>query len=209
MITIVNRDCLEYMRGMESKSVDFVFYDPPYNAKKDYGIYKDNLDEREYKQWMTDVYLEAERISRGGVSILVGSKLTRLFFEILPQNSKLIVIHKRAVGVMMGGYFLQYVSLFSTTKPLKKTKDLWDDIRLPGEGYFFREPRFKHPGLTSLKLTERILEVFTKEGDLVFDPFSGVGTTAVACKTLGRNFIGTELNPEYIEVANQRLCQVE
>jgi site-specific DNA-methyltransferase (adenine-specific) len=209
MITIVNRDCLEYMRGMGSKSVDFVFYDPPYNAKKDYGIYKDNLDEREYKQWMTDVYREAERISRGGVSILVGSKLTRLFFEILPPNAKLIVIHKRAVGVMMGGYFLQYVSLFSTAKPLKKTKDLWDDIRLPGEGYFFREPRFKHPGLTSLKLTERILEVFTKEGDLVFDPFSGVGTTAVACKTLGRNFIGTELNQEYIEVANQRLCQVE
>jgi DNA modification methylase len=60
-----------------------------------------------------------------------------------------------------------------------------------------------------LKLTERILEVFTKEGDLVFDPFSGVETTAAACKRLGRNFIGTELNPEYIEVANQRLCQAE
>jgi site-specific DNA-adenine methylase len=88
MITIVNRDCLEYMRGMESKSVDFVFYDPPYNAKKDYGIYKDNLDEREYKQWMTDVYREADRISRNGVSILVGSKLTRLFFEILPPKRK-------------------------------------------------------------------------------------------------------------------------
>jgi len=51
MIPIVNNDCLEYMRGLASKSVDFVFYDPPYNAKRDYGIYQDNLGEQEYRQW--------------------------------------------------------------------------------------------------------------------------------------------------------------
>jgi DNA modification methylase len=136
----------------------------------------------------------------------VGSKLTKLYFELLP-DAHLIPVHKRAAGVFSGNYMLQYHSLFSCAKPIKKVKDLWDDIRLPGEGYYFREIRWgKHPGLTSELLTIKVLEHWTLENDTVFDPFTGVGTTAVACKKLNRKFIGTELNPAYIEVANERLA---
>jgi DNA modification methylase len=59
------------------------------------------------------------------------------------------------------------------------------------------------------KLIERIVKASSKEGDLVLDPFSGVGTTYAVCKKLKRNFIGFELNPEYIEISNERIHQIE
>ena len=43
------------------------------------------------------------------------------------------------------------------------------------------------------------------EGGLVYDPFMGAGTTALVARKLNRNYIGFELNPEYIEIANKRL----
>jgi DNA modification methylase len=45
------------------------------------------------------------------------------------------------------------------------------------------------------------------EGGIVLDPFMGAGTTAVVCANLGRNYIGIELNPEYIHIANERIKQ--
>jgi hypothetical protein len=56
-----------------------------------------------------------------------------------------------------------------------------------------------------VKLIRYLLEQYTKEGDLVFDPFVGSGTTAVACQQMKRHFIATEINPEYAEIAQSRL----
>lgn len=205
---IYKKDCLELLREMETNSVDLVFSDPPYNVKKDYGVYKDNLPPDEYVQWMFDIISECRRISRRGVLMYVGSKLTKTYFDLMP-TSHLIPVHKRAAGVFSGNYMLQYHSLFSEATPVKKVKDLWDDVRLPGEGYFFRETRWgKHPGLTSEILTDKIIEHWTLEGETVFDPFMGVGTTAVSAKKLGRNFIGTEINQDYINIALQRLEEI-
>jgi DNA modification methylase len=44
-----------------------------------------------------------------------------------------------------------------------------------------------------------------KEGDIILDPFAGSGTTCVVAKKLGRNYIGIEINPEYVEMAKKRL----
>ena len=49
--------------------------------------------------------------------------------------------------------------------------------------------------------------IHSNPNDLVLDCFMGSGTTACACKELGRNFIGIEKNPEYIDMANKRLQQ--
>ena len=46
---------------------------------------------------------------------------------------------------------------------------------------------------------------YTNENDLILDPFMGSGTTALACQNLNRNFIGMELFPDYVEIANKRL----
>jgi DNA modification methylase len=43
------------------------------------------------------------------------------------------------------------------------------------------------------------------EGDTVLDPFTGSGTVAVVANRLGRNFVGTELNPEYADIAKKRI----
>jgi site-specific DNA-methyltransferase (adenine-specific) len=62
-----------------------------------------------------------------------------------------------------------------------------------------------HPTQKPLKLVRRALLASTCEGDLVFDPFCGSGTTAVAGKELNRSFVGAELEREFIELASRRI----
>jgi DNA modification methylase len=57
-----------------------------------------------------------------------------------------------------------------------------------------------HPAKYPEELVKRFVTYFTKEGDWVFDPFAGVGSTLVACKEEGRNSIGIELNNEFVEI---------
>lgn len=64
-----------------------------------------------------------------------------------------------------------------------------------------------HPTQKPLRIMERIIKTSSKEGNIVLDCFMGSGTTAVACKQLNRNFIGFEINPEYVKIANKRLAQ--
>lgn len=58
------------------------------------------------------------------------------------------------------------------------------------------------------KLIERIVKASSNESDLIFDPFVGSGTVSVVCERLKRNFIGCEINPDYIEIAKHRLEEV-
>lgn len=64
----------------------------------------------------------------------------------------------------------------------------------------------RHPTQKPLRLVRRALLATTKEGDLVFDPFSGSGTTAVAARELGRSFVGAEMEREYAELAGRRIA---
>lgn len=59
--------------------------------------------------------------------------------------------------------------------------------------------------MKDLKVIKYLVETLTNEGDLVLDCFMGSGTTGVACKNLGRDFIGIELNPEYFRIAEERI----
>lgn len=65
--------------------------------------------------------------------------------------------------------------------------------------------QMSHATPKPLEMIERIIKASSNEGDLVLDCFMGIGTTAVACKKLNRNFIGCEINPEYVKIANERL----
>jgi site-specific DNA-methyltransferase (adenine-specific) len=88
--------------------------------------------------------------------------------------------------------------------------------RLCGEVWHFSSQRHKEkvngkvvklPHITPkpLDLIERIVKASSNEGDLILDCFMGIGTTAIVSKKLGRNYIGTELNEEYIKLADRRL----
>jgi site-specific DNA-methyltransferase (adenine-specific) len=62
-----------------------------------------------------------------------------------------------------------------------------------------------HPTQKPLRVVRRALLASTREGDLVFDPFCGSGTTAVAAKELNRFFVGAELEEEFAELAGRRI----
>jgi DNA modification methylase len=92
----------------------------------------------------------------------------------------------------------------------KNPGDVWGDIK---------QLTYKSKELVSrealntiqkpLKLMERIVKASSKVGDLVLDPFCGVGTCPVVCKRYRRQYIGFEQNPEFVAVANERLIEVE
>lgn len=69
--------------------------------------------------------------------------------------------------------------------------------------------KYKHPTIKPLNMIEKLVNNSSKEGDVVFDPFLGSGTTAVACKKLNRNFIGTEINEEFYKIALNRIKEIE
>ena len=82
--------------------------------------------------------------------------------------------------------------------------DVWTDLHRIKHN----KRRDKHPCQLPIHLLERIILMSTDEGDIVLDPFLGTGTTAVAAKRLGRNFIGIELDPDYVQIAQAHLDDV-
>ena len=79
--------------------------------------------------------------------------------------------------------------------------DVWTDI--------FRirhaKRRDEHPCQLPVHLLERLILMTTDEGDTVLDPFVGTGTTAIAAKRLGRNSIGIDIDPKYVELTKEKL----
>lgn len=67
---------------------------------------------------------------------------------------------------------------------------------------------FGHPGMFPEELPRRCIKMFTFTDSMVCDPFSGIGTTAVVCKKLGRNFIGFEISADYCKKSEERLKSV-
>ncbi len=72
-----------------------------------------------------------------------------------------------------------------------------------------RTPKLQHPTSKPLELIERIINASSNEGDLVLDCFMGSGTTAIACKETGRNFIGCDKNKSYVNLARKALREME
>lgn len=63
----------------------------------------------------------------------------------------------------------------------------------------------KHPTEKPQGVLEWLIKYYSKRGDVILDPTMGSGTTGVACKTLGRSFIGIELNKEYFDIATAQI----
>ena len=65
----------------------------------------------------------------------------------------------------------------------------------------------KHPAQKPLKVLKKIIQIASNEGDIVFDPFMGVGSIGVATRELNRKFIGFELNGDYFTAAKHRIAE--
>lgn len=66
-----------------------------------------------------------------------------------------------------------------------------------------------HKATYSSELCCKLLEIYALDNSLVYDPFIGTGTTAVACRQMGLDWIGSEISDEYVEYANKRLNEQE
>ena len=64
-----------------------------------------------------------------------------------------------------------------------------------------------HPATFPISLTKRVIELFTHEGELILDPFVGSGTSLVAASDTGRNAVGFDLHPNYVDLCYQGLIQ--
>lgn len=203
MLNIYNENCLITMSKMPDKSCD-IFTDPPYNVKKDYGVYKDNLTETEYINWITLVLEEIKRVANT-VIIYVPKKWNLLYWNVLGFEYQEIIMPFRPAGAIRYGYSNQFNKLLTNSKPKgKPVCNVWENMQQPGLGFFFRENTYGNPGYTSQQITEKALKLLTTN-ELIYDPFMGTGTTAIAALKINKNYSGSEINPEYIEIAKKRI----
>lgn len=133
-------------------------------------------------------------------SILVFGKTKSYVFNTYAQKREI-------KSLRWGGY---------STKPKGQLLDYWDDIPFVYAGAIKHpeaviEPgtnRKVHPTQMPVNLAVRCIVFSTNKGDTVLDPFSGSGTTGVACIKLGRRFIGIEREEQYIELTLERWKRV-
>lgn len=85
--------------------------------------------------------------------------------------------------------------------------DVWSFPTLAGKR--FAGEKTDHPTQKPLALCDRLVKHFSNEGDLVFIPFAGSGSECVSCLINNRNFLATEINPEYIQIANERMAEIQ
>lgn len=84
------------------------------------------------------------------------------------------------------------------------SRNIWDDVSSPRN-----KRHLEHGAVYPVKLAERAITMYSGKGDLVFDPFNGIGSTLVAAAKLGRKGLGIELNPRFVQLTNEWLAEEE
>ena len=216
---IYNMDCLEGMKQLSDSSVDLIVTDPPYGI--DYlSSRTDNhnkLENDSFADWQKNLPLWLKEMKRvlkptccccccGG-----GGKtpVTPIFIMEAIKEFNLI---QTLVWVKVIGVGWRYRPAYENIVVLSKDKDNYNfydkSLKCSNviKGINQDIPNSEeHPTQKPVELMMRLIKTHSKEGDLVLDPFMGSGTTAVACRILGRNFIGFEIDKKYHAMAEARL----
>lgn len=190
-------DCLEYMRGMEAGSVDAIITDPPYP--------------REFEHLYGEMAKEAKRILRRGGSLVTLCGHYQLA-RILPAMSEHLKYRWIVKLDQPGSFARMAMGILVTWKPI-----LWfvNDVLSPRRNVRDcavsgkRSKESGHPWEQDTDYARWGIDNLTDEGDTIFDPFMGSGTTGVACVQTGRNFIGCEIDPGYFAIAEKRIAQAQ
>ena len=217
---IYNMDCIQGMRQMPDKSVDLVVTDPPYLIETSgAGIYK-----QDDKQYVKELNEMKDGFSREILDELcrIMKKINIYIFcsqkQIIPLidyfvkekncNWNLLTWHKSNPVPACGNKYLTDTEfiLFFREKGVKiygeyKSKFTYYVTPLNQKD----KKTYGHPTIKPLDLVSNFIINSSQEGDIVFDPFMGSGTTAVAAMKCNRNFLGYELNPDYYEICNKRI----
>jgi len=123
-------------------------------------------------------------------------------------NSKAVMLKRKVVAPYRDGsgrprdWFEEEGERYRLTYP----SNLWTDITVP---FWSMYENTAHPTQKPEKLLAKIILASSKEGDFVFDPFLGSGTTSVVAKKLGRRYCGVEIDEFYCCLAEKRLEMAE
>ncbi len=124
--------------------------------------------------------------------------------EIDSFRMKIKGIHKEAYGGMEGGRNNQIRHNGFTIIKILGNRLKKDLIESPVE----MTKDNAHPAVYPLYIVQELIKLLSKEHDIVLDPFCGSGTTCVAAKNLKRHYLGIEINADYVNLAKERLKQV-
>ncbi|WHF53197.1 DNA-methyltransferase [Mesomycoplasma ovipneumoniae] len=232
-LKIICGNAIEELKKIESKSINLIVTDPPYNLNKDYGNNKDNLEFEEYlefsRQWLT----EAKRVLKddGTIYIFMGMRYISYIYSILEKelnmhfNSWITWFYTQGVGKTKG-FSPRHDDILMFTKHKSKFTFNLDDIRIPQKFYrsinnmrgsnpgnvwqfshmhYCNKNRKKHPTQKPEALYERMILASSNENDTVLDPFVGSGTMLRVCQQTNRRGIGIEINEEYVQMCKERL----
>jgi len=228
---IICGDSLEVMRGLPQKSIDLFITSPPYNLRnstgngmKDgrggkwsnarlingYTNHEDCMPHEKYVKWQRDNLEEMMRLLKDDGAIFYNHKW-RVQNGLLQDRQDImegfpvrqIIIWRRKGGINFNrGYFLPtYEVIYLIAKPkfvlapkASTHGDVWE---------FMQEMNNPHPAPFPVDLIERIIT--STNAKIILDPFMGSGTTAIAARNQGRDFIGIDSSEEYCEMARKRL----
>ncbi len=230
-IQFENCDYIDLVEKMKKNDVqiDLVLTDPPYCVSRDYQLGFSNMGrsgmnygEWDYgfdqKKWINDI----SSLVKAGGSIIIFNDWKNLSYlvEALEANGFVIkdLLRWEKNNPMPRNVNSRYVMDFEVAVWAVKDKKKWT-FNKP-ENLPYLKPVFKsgvvpggkkriHPTQKQLSIIEEIIKIHSNENDLVFDPFSGSGTTAVACLNQNRRFIGSEIDKEYYDKAVDRLCSLK
>lgn len=216
-IQLLNGDCRELISQFRHDNC-IVVSDPPFNIGYHYKNYKDKLPEGEYYKMMGNIF--------GGVkSVIVHypEYLYKISMHMGIAPSKVISwVYNSNTGKQHRDIaFFGFMPIMAqVTQPYKNPNDkrikaliakgktgakLYDWWNINQVKNVSKE-KTNHPCQMPLEVMERVIGILPK-GSLIVDPFMGSGTTGVACKKLGYDFVGIEIDKEYFEIAQERINQ--
>lgn len=227
-------NAIDLFKSLTDESVDLIVADPPYNLGKDYGNNHDLKGFEDYILFTREWLSEAKRVltPTGTIYVFMGVRFISYLFDIMDRelqlffNSWVVWHYTQGLGKTRG-FSPRHDDILVFNKGKEFTFNL-DDVRVPQKYYrernnmrganpgdvwefshvhYSNPNRQNHPTQKPEGIIERIVLASSNKNDYVLDPFSGSGTTLRVCQQLDRNAIGFELNPEYVEMTNQRLFE--
>lgn len=210
-IILLHGDCLDMLPHFEQNSIDLVLTDPPYNEvnRKSNGLR--NLDKGGVDSLPANIdellpYLIT--VGSGSFYIFCGSEQVSNIRAHL-VNAGLSTRHgfweKTNPSPMNGEYI--YLSAIENVIFAKHGGAVFNGKCLKPIWKTPVPENIGHPTSKPLPMIKGMMHVSSNKSDTVFDPFLGSGTTAVACKQLGRKCIGIEIEEKYLDIAIERLRQ--
>lgn len=221
---IYNNDSMEFMRGLEDNSIDLVVTDPPYkvtargNAGNSGGMMKSKLsmNGRIFKHndvKIEDFIPEIYRVLKEGSHCYIMTNHVNLI-EMLNVAKECgfhfikSLIWDKGNKIMGQCYMSQFeYILFLRKGKHKKINNCGtsDILSIPNKKQKGEDGKNLHDTEKPVELMRILIENSSQEGEVVLDPFVGIGATAVAAKNLNRKYIGIELDENYFNIAKRRL----